>query len=50
MENYIFNVGDRVTHKHFGEGTVTKVYLLYCEVKFDSLKTERTIDKDYLTK
>lgn len=43
-----FNVGNVVNHKQFGIGVVTKVYLFYCEVKFDSLKTERTIQKDFL--
>lgn len=43
-----FNVGDRVVNKVLGEGTITNVYLLYCEVKFDKLKTERNIQKDFL--
>lgn len=43
-----FNVGNVVNHKQFGIGVVTKVYLLYCEVKFDNLKTERNIIKDKL--
>lgn len=50
MEKFdkFFNVGNVVEHKQFGIGVVTKVFLLYCEVKFDSLKTERNIMKDHL--
>lgn len=50
MEKFdkFFNAGNVVEHKQFGIGVVTKVYLLYCEVKFDSLKTVRNIKKDFL--
>lgn len=50
MKKDFFNIGDRVFHKYFGVGTVTKVFLLYCEVKFDNLRSERTIDKNHLKK
>lgn len=43
-----FNVGDYVVHEVFGAGVITKVFLLYCEVKFFNLETERTIDKNHL--
>lgn len=48
MNDKFFNVGNVVEHKQFGIGVVTKVFLLYCEVKFDSLATERNIKKDFL--
>lgn len=45
-----FRVGDKVHNKVLGAGIVLEVFLLYCKVQFEKLKTERFINKEKLNK
>ena len=45
-----FKIGDKVYNKVLGVGIILDVFLLYCKVQFEKLKTERFIIKDKLNK